>query len=318
MAHAHASHSHSTSNKARLRVVLVMTAVYLVAEVVGAILTDSLALLADAGHMLTDVGGIALALLAMSFAERPATSEKTYGYYRVEILAALSNAVVLVLISGYVLYEAYERFRDPPPVQSVPMMLVAAVGLIVNVAGVLVLRRGSDESLNMKGAYFEVLSDLLTSVGVLVAGLIMLTTDWYLADPILSAGIGLFILPRTWILMKEAVGVLLEGTPADVNVAALREAMEQLPGVAGVHDLHVWSLTSGVNAMSAHVVLAPEALYDQTLRVVHDGVKANFKIAHLTVQVEPQGWEGHETHLGTDACALSSRAPSGADHQGEG
>jgi cobalt-zinc-cadmium efflux system protein len=294
--HAHAP-SAAGKNKRRLALVLALTMTYLLAEVVGGLLTHSLALLADAGHMLTDVAGLGLALLAIRFAERSATPERTYGYYRMEILAALSNAVVLIGISLYILYEAYERFRNPPEVQSGAMLAVASVGLVVNILGIYLLRGGSGESLNMKGAYFEVLSDMLTSIGVIAAGIIMLTTGWYYADPLISAGIGLFILPRTWLLLRDAVGVLLEGTPADVNLAALREAIGRVAGVADVHDLHVWSLTSGVNAMSVHTVLADHSLHDEVLLAVQRKVKSDFKIAHATVQVECQGCLLDETHL---------------------
>ena len=284
-------------NKRSLAVVFGLTFTYLVVEVVGGLWTGSLALLADAGHMLTDVAGVGLALLAIRFAERPASAEKTYGYYRVEILAAMTNAVVLIGISLYILYEAYQRFRNPPEVESGWMLGVAAVGLAVNLAGMYVLRAGSQESLNMKGAYFEVLSDMLTSIGVIVAGLIMLTTGWYYADPLISAGIGLFILPRTWVLLRDAVGVLLEGTPSDVNPEALREALAAVPGVADVHDLHVWSLTSGVNAMSAHAVLAGGAVHDEVLAAARRHVTSNFKISHVTLQVESVGCAERETHL---------------------
>lgn len=291
------SHSPASENKRRLAIVFGLTLAYLFAEVIGGLLTGSLALLADAGHMLTDVAGLGLALMAIRFAERPATPERTYGYYRVEILAALTNAVVLIVISLYILYEAYERFRNPPEVQSKAMLLVAAIGLAVNLVGMLILRKSSGESLNMKGAYFEVLSDMLTSIGVIIAAVVMLTTGWYYADPLISAGIGLFILPRTWVLLREAVGVLLEGTPSDVNPAALREAINGVEGVAGVHDLHVWSLTSGVNAMSAHAVLADGARHDIVLTAVRERVTSDFKIAHVTVQVEAQGCAESEAHL---------------------
>ena len=296
MGHGH-SHTPAGKNKKRLAIVLALTTAYLLAEVVGGLLTHSLALLADAGHMLTDVAGLALALLAIQFAERPATPERTYGFYRVEILAALTNAVVLIGISLYILYEAYQRFRNPPEIQSGIMLGVAAVGLIVNLAGIHLLRAASKESLNMKGAYFEVLSDMLTSIGVIVAAIIMLTTGWYYADPIISAGIGLFILPRTWMLLKDAVGVLLEGTPSDVNLTSLRESIASVQGVASVHDLHVWSLTSGVNAMSVHTVLADHSLHDEVLAAVQKRVTHDFKIAHATVQVECQGCSVYETHL---------------------
>ena len=296
MGHSH-NHTAAGKNKKRLALVLVLTTAYLLAEVAGGLLTRSLALLADAGHMLTDVAGLAFALMAIRFAERPATPERTYGFYRIEILAALANAIVLIGISLYILYEAYERFWNPPQIQSGAMLGVASVGLVVNLIGIYLLQSASKESLNMKGAYFEVLSDMLTSVGVIVASIIMLTTGWYYADPLISAGIGLFILPRTWMLLRDAVGVLLEGTPADVNLASLREAIKSVSGVADVHDLHVWSLTSGVNAMSVHAVLSDHDLHDDVLVAVQKKVTSEFNIAHATVQVECQGCGLNETHL---------------------
>ena len=283
-------------NRRRLTLVLALTSVYLVAEVVAGFATHSLALLADAGHMLTDIAGLALALVAMRFGERPATPERTYGFYRVEILAALANAVVLIGISALVLVEAVERFRNPPPVASLPMLVVAAMGLVVNLAGVVILRGSSAGSLNMKGAYFEVLSDAIMSVGVIAAGVVMLTTGWYYADPILSAAIGLFILPRTWKLMSEAVGILLEGTPSNVNLAAVREALLAEPGVAGVHDLHVWTLTSGINALSAHVLLADDGRHDPVLEGIRKRLEEGFEIHHVTVQVEGGGCPDAVTH----------------------
>lgn len=295
------SHGHVQSagsrNKKSLAIVFGLTSFYLIVEVIGGFWTGSLALLADAGHMLTDVAGVGLALLAIWFAEKPASPERTYGYYRVEILAALTNAVVLILISLYILYEAYERFKNPPEVESAAMLGVASIGLVINIFGMYILRAGSKESLNMKGAYFEVLSDMLTSIGVIIAGIIMLTTGWYHADPIISAGIGLFILPRTWALLKDAVGVLLEGTPSDVDLAKLRESLAKIEGVAGVHDLHVWSLTSGVNAMSVHAVLAETAEHDDVLARVHEHCTEEFKITHVTVQTERGDFADHETHL---------------------
>lgn len=235
MGHGH-SHTPAGKNKKRLAIVLALTTAYLIAEVVGGLLTHSIALLADAGHMLTDVAGLGLALMAIQFAERPATPERIYGFYRVEILAALTNGVVLIGISIYILYEAYQRFRNPQEVQSGAMLGVALVGLVINIVGIYLLRAASEESLNMKGAYFEVMSDMLTSIGVIAAAIIMLTSGWYYADPLISAGIGLFILPRTWLLLRDAVGVLLEGTPTDVNLATLREAIGNVNGVAEIHE----------------------------------------------------------------------------------
>lgn len=295
--HGHGGQSSAGKNKKNLAIVFGTTSLYLIVEVIGGLWTGSLALLADAGHMLTDVSGVGLALLAIRFAEKPATPERTYGYYRFEILAALTNAVVLIGISLYILYEAYERFLNPPEIQSGTMLIVASVGLVINLFGMWLLYGGSNESLNMKGAYFEVLSDMLTSIGVLIAGVIMLTTGWYYADPLLSAGIGLFILPRTWKLMMDAVNVLLEGTPSDVNITALRESLEKLNGVAEIHDLHVWSITSEMNAMSVHAVLAENTVYDKVLAEVHEHCTENFKISHVTVQIESADFATHETHF---------------------
>ena len=274
----------------------VLAATYLVVEVIGGLWSGSLALLADAGHLLTDVAGLVLALLAIRVSQRPATPERTYGYYRGEILAALTNAVILVLISVYVLYKAYQRFLSPPAIASGTVLIVAAVGLLVNAVGILLLRSGSRESLNVKSAYFEVLSDLLSSAAVIAAAAVMWLTGWSCADPIVSAGIGLFILPRTWRLMTEAVGILLEGTPSDVNLPALRNALASVPGVNDVHDLHVWSLTSGYNAMSAHLVTADESLIRSILKAARSTAH-EFNIRHVTVQVEPEGCAGDEVHL---------------------
>jgi cobalt-zinc-cadmium efflux system protein len=177
------------------------------------------------------------------------------------------------------------------------MIGVASIGLVVNIVGMLILRSGSTESLNMKGAYYEVLSDTLTSVGVIIAGTIMLTTGWYYADPLISAGIGLFILPRTWALLKDAVAVLLEGTPSDVNIATLRESLSKTEGVAEIHDLHVWSLTSGINALSVHAVLADGAEHDDVLQRLHDSCTKEFNIAHVTAQTERADFSCHESHL---------------------
>ena len=266
-----------------------LTFTYFIVEVIGGILTNSLALLADAAHMLTDVFGLGLALFAIWISQRPANAEKTYGYYRVEILAALANAVVLFFISFYILYEAYRRFQEPPEVNSLPMLAVAAVGLVVNLVGIYNLRSGSKESLNVQGAFLEVVSDMLGSIGVIVAGLIMYFTGWYYADPIFSVLIGLFILPRTWGLMKQAVNVLLESTPAHINLKAVEEAMLSVPNVAAVHDLHVWTITSGMDALSAHIVLTEGKSLEEgpkILDAVNAQLKEKFGIAHTTIQID--------------------------------
>ena len=284
-------------NKKMLWIVLLMTGGYLMVEVIGGIATGSLALLADAGHMLTDVAGLVLALFAIKIGERAANSKKSYGYYRAEILAATANAIILIGVSFYILYEAYQRFLDPPKVSTVAMSGIAFVGLIVNLVGMKLLQKASGESLNMKGAYFEVMSDLLTSIGVLVAGGIMWVTGWYYADPIISAGIGLFILPRTWVLLKDAIGVLLEGTPSDLDLNQVRKSLQSVSGVLEVHDLHAWALTTGMNALSVHIVKDPGKKLNEILGVVHKILRENYPLEHLTVQVEDQGFSESETHL---------------------
>ncbi|AZA51142.1 cation transporter [Chryseobacterium carnipullorum] len=289
--------SASSRHKKNLLIVLALSGTYLIAEVIGGIATKSLALLADAAHMLTDVVGLLLAFIAIKIGERKASPEKTFGYYRTEILAAVINAVVLLGISLFVLYEAFQRFKNPPEVQSGSMMIVAGIGFVVNIIGILIIRKDSNESLNMKGAYFEVLSDMLTSVGVMIAGVIMLTTQWYYADPIISAAIGLLIIPRTLKLLMEAVNVLLEGTPKDVDISKLRSSLEELSGIKEIHDLHVWSLTSGVNAMSAHVIADDNKNRNELLQILIDKATTDFKITHTTFQIEYEGYDETEIHL---------------------
>lgn len=293
------THQHSAAGQHQSALVwtLLLTSAFLLAEVVGGVLTGSLALLADAGHMLTDAGGLALALFAIRFAARPATPERTYGYYRAEILAALANAVVLIGISIVILFEAYERFRKPPDIDSGWMLAIAAVGLAVNLVSMRMLQAGSSESLNLRGAYFEVLADMVSSLGVLLAAGVLWLTGWRYADPLVSAGIGLFILPRTWLLLRQAVGVLLEGTPSDVNLESVRAALAGAAGVRGVHDLHVWSLTSGMNALSAHIVCQEAVSRDELLRRLHDQITSTFPIRHVTLQLEAEECAQSETHL---------------------
>ena len=290
-------HSAGSRNKGGLKKALILTSVYLVAESVGGWATGSLALLADAAHMLTDVGGLALALIAISFAERAPTRDRTYGYYRAEILATLTNAVVLLGISLLVLVEAYRRFMAPPEVRTGWMLGIALVGLGVNAISLFILRGSASESLNVKGAYFEVLSDFVTSIGVIVGAAIMWVTDWYYVDPIISAGIGLFIVPRTWVLLREAVGVLLEGTPANIDIDHLRGTMSAVAGVMDVHDLHVWSLTSGVNALSAHIVRNSTMDPEELLSRVRATITGGFPIAHVTLQIESTKCPTGDTHV---------------------
>jgi cobalt-zinc-cadmium efflux system protein len=284
MSHGHPHHRHAS--RRRLAVVLGLTCAFLAVEVAAGLLTGSLALLADAGHMLTDVAGLVLALAAMKFAERRPSPRRTYGYHRVEILAALTNALVLAAVAGYILAEAWERFRTPRPVAGVPVLAVAAVGLLVNLVSAFLLHAGSRASLNVRGAYNEVLADAASSVGVIVGAGVITATGWFWVDPVVAVGIALFVLPRTWALLREAVHVLLEGTPREVDIQALRTAMEAVPGVEAVHDLHVWTLTSGVHALSAHAVLRQGAAHGQVLSALQARVTEGFPIRHVTVQLE--------------------------------
>lgn len=269
----------------------------MMAEVIGGLLTGSLALLADAAHMLTDAGGLALALIAIRFAERPATPQRTYGYVRMEILSALTNAVVLLLLTVYILYEAYQRFQNPPEILGGPMLAVAVVGLAVNLVSMKLLSAGSSESLNVKGAYFEVLSDMLGSLGVIVAAGIVMLTGWTLVDPIIGAGIGLFIVPRTWILLRQAIHILMEGTPPEVDIALLERKLLAIPGVTAVHDLHVWTITSGLNAMSCHLVVADMGQGRATLLSAREAMETDFDLTHTTIQIEDEDLRGAEDEL---------------------
>ena len=259
-------------------------------EAIGGVVFGSLALLSDAGHMLTDVAGLGMALAAIQFAESKRDASHTYGLYRLEVLAALANALLLFGVASFVLYEAYRRLTAPPEVLGAPLLIVATVGLLVNLTSFRLLRAGSRESLNVRGAFLEVLSDMLGSVGVIVAGLILITTGWSYADPIIGAGIGLFILPRAWRLGKEALRILLEVAPPDVDVPALGNRLAALPGVASLHDLHVWTLTSGVRAASGHLSLQDGAQLGAVLREATGVLEDDFQIQHVTLQCEPAGF----------------------------
>lgn len=292
-----AGHSHGAAiqpgtaagrHKKKLIWALALTSAFMLVEVIGGLWTGSLALLADAAHMLTDTGGLALALIAVRFAERPATPQKTYGYVRMEVLSAFTNAVVLLLLSIYILYEAWQRFREPPDILSAPMLVVALVGLAVNLVSMKLLSAGSSESLNVKGAYFEVLADMLGSLGVLIAAAIIMATGWTLVDPIIGAAIGLFIVPRTWILLRQAIHILMEGTPPEVDLSLLERKLKEISGVVAVHDLHVWTITSGVDAMSCHLVVDDMGNAAGTLLAANEYMKSSFGIAHLTIQIEDQ------------------------------
>ncbi len=288
-------HSHGESgvgrrgHRRRLAIVLALVSAYLVAEVVGGLLTNSLALLADAGHMLSDAAALALSLFAIWIAERPATPARTYGYYRTEILAALVNGATLIAIVIYIFIEAFQRFRAPPEVMGGLMMTIAAGGLVVNLSGLWILNAGRDESLNMWGAWLHVLTDALGSVGAILGGALIYFFGWSWADPAVSVLIGLLVLYSSWGLLRESVAVLMEGTPGQIDVDAVRDAIASVPAVRGVHDLHVWSITSGLVALSAHVSVEPAGYTQQTLQAIRDELDRRFKIDHATIQLEAHG-----------------------------
>ena len=270
----------------RLAAALGLTAAFLVVEIAGSFWTGSLALLADAGHMLTDAGGLTLSLLAAWFARKPPTPAHTYGYYRTEILAALANGAVLFAMAGFILYEAYRRLWSPPEIVAGPMLLIAIVGLGVNLAGMWLLRDAGGDSLNVRGAYLEMVGDALGSVGVIVAAVTIQTTGFLLADPIISAGIGVFILPRTWGLMRQAVHILMEGVPPHLDIREIEQAMREAHGVRAVHDLHVWTLTSGKEALSAHILVEDPSDLQHVLGDLQHLLKDRFRIEHATLQLE--------------------------------
>jgi cobalt-zinc-cadmium efflux system protein len=287
-AHGHGRTTAASRSRSALLATLLLTAGFMIVELVAGLWTGSLALIADAGHMFTDAGALALALFASWIAARPPTPAKTYGYYRAEILAALVNAVVLLVVAGGIFYEAWQRIRAPSEVLAGPMAAVAAAGLGVNAVCAWLLHRGARESLNVRAAYLEVLSDALSSLAVLGAAGVVLTTGLTVADPLASALIALLIVPRTWRLLRQAVNVLLEGTPAHLELGEIEAAMIRVPGVRRVHDLHVWTLTSGREAMSAHVVVADVRESERLLEALHAVLHARFGIDHTTIQLETE------------------------------
>jgi len=280
-----AAHDHQHEATAGLRLALWLTLVFFVAEVVGGLAANSLALLADAGHMLTDVGALALTLFVAWFSRQPSTSSKTFGYLRWEILAAFLNGALLLLVSAGIIWEAIGRLRHPEPLQSGLMLLVAAGGLVVNLIAARLLHAGASASLNLRGAYLHVLSDLLGSVAAILAGLFVRYKGWTIADPIASIVMTALIVRGAWQLVRESVDVLLEAVPPHISLEAVRGAIAGVPGVCSVHDLHVWTVTSGMVAMSAHVVVPDGEQHQRVLEAVNTAM-SRFGIGHVTVQIE--------------------------------
>jgi cobalt-zinc-cadmium efflux system protein len=298
-AHGHShKHGHSAGrNRRRLGIVLGLTTIYMLAEFLGGIYTNSLALLSDAGHMLTDVAALSLAIIAIWICKRPHNPKKTYGYYRLEILAALINGVALVVISLLIFYEAYQRLQSPPHVHSGPMIFIAFGGLLVNITSILILHESQQENLNVRGAFVHVVADALGSLGAMIAGILMLTKGWFWSDPLLSILTAALILFGAWQLVRDSVNVLLESTPAHVSYAEVREALLGLTAVCEVHDLHIWTITSGSEALSAHIVVSDsETSNNEMLERVRSLLKHDFGIDHTTIQLELPGLKEEEIH----------------------
>ena len=286
-AHGHVAIRAGARHVGSLKWSFALVVAFLGVQVAAGLATDSLALLSDAGHMATDALGLGMALAAITAASRAESdSNRTFGLYRLEILAALANAVLLFGVAGYVLVEAARRLDDPPDVPSVPIFVVGVLGLVVNAIAFVLLRRGARESLNVRGAYLEVMSDALGSIGVIIAAVVMWTTGWGWVDPVVASAIGLFILPRAWRLGRDALRVLVQAAPAGMDVDDVRVTLEQVDGVAGVHDLHVWTLTSEMDVLTAHLVLAGGAASETVLADAQVALRDRFGLTHTTLQVE--------------------------------
>nr|WP_311530188.1 cation diffusion facilitator family transporter [uncultured Ralstonia sp.] len=310
-------HSHGTANERALKIALGLTTTFLIAEFVGGILTKSLALISDAAHMFTDSAALAIALAAIQIGRRAADKRRTFGYYRFEILAAAFNAMMLFGVAIYILYEAYQRLRTPPEVQSLGMLVIAVIGLVVNLVSMRILSAGQDQSLNVKGAYLEVWSDLLGSVGVIFAAIVIRFTGWQWVDSAIAVLIGLWVLPRTWLLLKLSINILLEGVPEDIELASVEDALRSIPGVQSLHDLHVWAVTSGKVSLTVHLVNDP-AVNPETdiLPKARDLLAERFGIRHITIQVEltPCEQADAETHFLPGERPQSASGHSHSEH----
>jgi cobalt-zinc-cadmium efflux system protein len=284
-----AGHTHalpSSQNEKYIWIALGLTTLFLIVEVIGGLITGSLALISDAAHMLTDTMALAIALAAIRIARKAPDAKRTFGYHRFEILAAAFNAVLLFMVAMYILYEAYQRFRNPAEVQSTGMLVIAVFGLVVNLISMRLLSGGKAASLNVKGAYLEVWSDMMGSVGVIIGALVIRYTGWAWVDSVIAVLIGFWVLPRTWILLKESVNILLEGVPEGMDIDMVQAALRTVPGILGVHDFHLWALTSGKASLTAHVVYDPAYSTEQLLPALKEILASQFAVYHTTLQFE--------------------------------
>lgn len=307
--HEHYGEAHLTPQGNPLKLALIIVLVIMLVEIVGGLLSNSLALVSDAAHMLIDALALGLSLFAMTIAKRPATARRTYGYHRAEILAALVNGVTVFLVSLYIFYEAYQRFLTPPTVNTAIMLPVAVIGLIANMAVILILRRSTMGSLNIKAAFWHVVGDTLSSVGVIIAAIVIALTGWSTADPILAVLIGAIILWGAVSLVRESVNILAEAVPPDIELDKVTEAIKAVPGVEDVHDLHVWTITSGVPALSAHLLITDRQVSRSTeiVNAVNQNLQQQFHISHATLQLECDRCEGCPDGLICDLNKLKSR-----------
>ncbi|TMA62993.1 MAG: cation transporter [Deltaproteobacteria bacterium] len=278
----------------RLQWALAISSVYFFAELIAGFLTNSLALLSDAGHMLSDMGALGLSLFAFRMARRPATIHRTYGYHRIEILAALFNDLTLWLIVGIIFAAAYSRLSHPPEIEGYGMTIVAILGLAVNLVAAAILHGGHRDNLNLRGAFVHVMSDALGSVGAIIAGIVMLTTGWYLADPLISILIGVLILFSSWSLVKDSLSVLMQTVPKGIQLEDVRRTIEAVDGVSAVHDLHIWAVTSDIFTLSAHAVVANGGDFHLVLNGIEDTLREQFNIEHTTIQLETESREDKE------------------------
>ncbi len=290
MNHHNSHHAHKPSGKKRLILALSITACWFLIELAGGIYSNSLALLADAAHMLTDLAALGLSLFALKISTRPATQEKTFGFLRAEILAALANGIFLILIGLFIFYESYQRFFAPPEVKSGPMLAVATTGLLANLATAWLLFKSRNENLNLRGAFLHVLGDTLGSIGAILAGVLMMVRQWYLADPIVSTIVGGLVLYSSWELVTESVDVLLEGTPRHLKISNILSDLGAMHGVVSVHDLHVWSIASEITAMSCHIVLKTTEDAGRALAAASGLMREKYGIEHTTIQIEFEDW----------------------------
>jgi cobalt-zinc-cadmium efflux system protein len=293
MNHHSARHSHRPSGQERLKLALLITGIWFLVELAGGFYANSLALLADAAHMLTDLAALGLSFFALKIAARPATHEKTFGYLRAEILAAFANGIFLILIGLFIFYESYQRFWAPPEVKSLPMLIIAATGLLANLVTGALLYRSRHENLNLRGAFLHVLGDTLGSIGAILAGILMMARHWYLADPIVSAIVGVLVLYSSWELVAESVDILLEGTPRHLKISHILKDLGGIRGIVSIHDLHVWSIASGLTAMSCHIVMKTNEDSNLVLAESSHLMREKYGIDHTTIQIEFENWEAH-------------------------